>query len=334
MQVRSNPYRVLLVDDSLRLSQTARALFDNGEVMPAGQGATYLKTVEAARAEKPDVIVVSLESDEAFAAIESVMADHPTPILVLHPEGVRLDPFRALSLGALDVAVLPKSGSAVFWHDIARKLLLLSQVKVIQHPKGRLKRKQQERRDKPFHLVGIASSLGGPKALSSLLRMIPRGFPAPIVICQHISDGFTAGLASWLAAETSLNVVQAQDDQWLIPGSVFVAPSGSHFTVTPEGKTQLVDAPPLLGFKPSCDMLLQSVARSFDRKAIGVVLTGMGRDGARGLKEIRDRGGRTIAQHESTCVVYGMPKEAVELGAAEAVLPLDEIGPAIIRWVQ
>lgn len=334
MQPRVNPYRVLLVDDSLRLFQTARALFDTGDVTSIGEGITYSTALEVARTERPDVIVVSLESELAFGAIESLMADHPTPILVLHPEGVPVEPFRALSLGALDVAVLPKNGSAVFWHEVARRILLLSQVKVIQHPKGRLRRKQQDRRDKPFHLVAIAASLGGPKALSSLLRMIPRGFPAPIVICQHISDGFSAGLASWLANETSLHVVQAHDDQWLIPGSVFVAPSGAHFTVTSEGKTRLEDSPPVLGFKPSCDMLLQSVARAFDRKAIGVVLTGMGRDGARGLKEIRDRGGRTIAQHESTCVVYGMPKEAVELGAAEAVLPLDQIGPAVIRWVE
>lgn len=333
MQPRGIPYRVLLVDDSLRLIQTARALFDTGDVVPVHRGATYAQALEVARAERPHVIVVSLEHEAAFGAIESLMADHPTPILVLKPEDAHVEPFRALSLGALDVAVLPHDGSPVFWHEVTRRLLLLSQVKVIQHPRGRLRRKQQERRDRPFHVVAIAASLGGPKALSSLLRMMPRGFPAPIVICQHISDGFSAGLASWLANETALNVVQARHDQWLIPGSVFVAPSGSHLLVTSDGKTQLEDSPPLLGFRPSCDKLLQSVGRAFERKAIGVVLTGMGRDGARGLKDIRDYGGRTIAQHESTCVVYGMPKEAVELGAAEAVLPLDQIGPAIIRWV-
>ncbi len=164
--------------------------------------------------------------------------------------------------------------------------------------------------------------------------MIPPGFRAPIAVCQHISDGFTGGLASWLASETSRPVLEAEDGQWLVPGAVFVAPSRAHLLVTSDGKVRLDDGPPLAGFRPSCDALLQSAARAFERQAIGVVLTGMGRDGARGLKEIRDRGGHTIAQHESSCVVYGMPQEAVELGAAEAVLPLEQIAPALIRWVE
>src|SRR5262249_47965986 len=163
------------------------------------------------------------------------------------------------------------------------------------------------------------------KALSQILRMIPRGFPAPIVICQHISTGFTEGLAQWLAAETALDVKEAEDGEPLKRGTVFIAPSGVHLLVREDARIRLDEGPPIAGFRPSCDALLFSAAETFGRRAIGVILTGMGRDGARGLKEVRARGGRTIAQDESTCVVFGMPGEAVSLGAAEEVVPLEEI---------
>jgi two-component system chemotaxis response regulator CheB len=163
--------------------------------------------------------------------------------------------------------------------------------------------------------------------------MIPRGFPAPIVVCQHISTGFTEGLAAWLAAETALDVTEARDGERLRPGTVFIAPSGAHLLVRDDARLKLDNGPPIQGFKPSCDALLFSAAETFGRRAVGVILTGMGRDGARGLKEIRARGGRTIAQDERTCVVFGMPGEAVSLGAAEEVLPLDEIASHLMRLV-
>lgn len=336
MPPRYTPFRVLFAAESARLFSTARSIFETGELQPCGPGWVECSRLAAtARAERPSVIVVELSSELCYGAIEAVMAESPTPILVLHPQGVSADPFQALSLGALDVQPMPTHPPAGFWPELARKLVLLAQVRVVQHVKGKLRRRgRRETRDRPFPVVAIAASLGGPKALSTLLRMIPQGFKAPIVICQHISDGFTRGLATWLKAETALPVMEAEDDQWLVPGAVFVAPSRAHMMVTAEGKVLLDEGPAVNGFRPSCDLLLQSAARAFERQAVGVVLTGMGRDGAKGLKEIRDRGGHTIAQHESSCVVYGMPKEAVELGAAEAVLPLEQIAPALIRWVE
>lgn len=337
--MKTDPYRVLLVDDRRQLSTRARALFNSGMLAPAGDGTTPERMLEAVLETRPNVIVLDVSTELAFAAIEDVMAQRPTPILALHqgPKG-GTDPFKALAMGALDMAELPLQPTDAFWNAIARRLALLAQVRVVQHVRG--KKKHRVRMPAPaagaeaaFPAVAIAASLGGPKALAQLLSMMPRELGAPICICQHISDGFSWGLANWLASETGKQVVEARQDEPLEPGTVYVAPSRVHFRVESPGKVRLDTGPALQGFRPSCDALLESVAASFGRRAIGVILTGMGRDGAMGLRAIRDRGGRTIAQDESTCVVFGMPREAILLGAAQEVLPLEQIPSTLVRWV-
>ncbi len=335
--------RVLLVDGDGHLYEQARPLFEGGgELVAASHGADYLGALGAVMLVRPDILVVDLGSQDALGAIEAVMAERPTPILGLYDRrqgaGNRVDPFRALALGALDVAELP--GGPAGWADLSKKLTLLAQVRVVQHVQGKLRKKGRTLpgipalgHEPPFPLVAVAASLGGPRALSQILRMIPRGFAAPIVVCQHISTGFTEGLAQWLAAETALAVTEAKDGEKMRPGTVFIAPSGAHLLVREDARLHLDPGPPIQGFRPSCDALLFSAAEAFGRRAIGVILTGMGRDGARGLKEIRARGGRTIAQDERTCVVFGMPGEAVSLGAAEEVVPVDEIAGHLLRLV-
>lgn len=326
-------YRVLLVGGGLRL--LARALFEREALASAGD-CGFGEALEVVRAQLPDVVLMDLSSREALEAIERIMAERPTPILVLDPGTLsRAEAFRALTLGALDVVERPAAPDPGFWQATARRLTVLAQVRVVRHIQGKLKRlAAQEGPEAPFPLVAIAASLGGPKALSQVLRVIPKKFPAPVAICQHISEGFTEGLAHWLATETALRVLEAAHDQQMEPGTVYIAPSGAHLLVRPEGKLVLDHRPPVRGFRPSCDLLLSSAAEAFGRRCIGVILTGMGRDGARGLKEIRERGGRTIAQNAETCVVYGMPREAVQIGAAEEILPLDRIGATLQEWVE
>lgn len=339
----STPCRVLLVDEALRLTARSRLMFASGGLLRLGEGTTPARILDAVLALKPDVIVLELgQGEEALWAVEAVMARKPTPILVLQ-KGAGGNAFRALSLGALDMATLPAPPSdaaleEAFWRGLEPRLLLLAQVRVVQHVRGmRRDRKNAPRaaaiEEAPFPLVAIAASLGGPKALAQLLGALPRTLVAPVCLCQHISDGFTSALANWLAQESGQRVEEAREDVTLEPGHVYVAPSGRHFRVAAGGRIRLDDGAPMHGFRPSCDALLGSVARSFGRRAIGVVLTGMGRDGADGLKAIRDRGGRTIAQDEPSSAVWGMPREAVRLGAAERVLPLDEIPQAIARLV-
>lgn len=339
MRARSTPSRVLLVDDALELGGTARVLFESPELQSVGANCTYSEMADEVRSHLPDVVVMDLSGnqDAAFAAIEEVMAHHPTPILVLHEAGdAALKPFLALDLGALDVAERPPHPPPQFWRELSRKVQLLSQVRVVKHVKGRKRvpKKAEEPSSGPgYQVVVIAASLGGPKALSTLLSMLPREFKAPILLVQHISDGFTGGMAQWLSWQTSSRVVEAKDSEPMQPGTIYVGPSGYHLAVRTDGRIRLEDTPPLMGFRPACDRLLESAAASFGRRAIGVVLTGMGRDGARGLKLIRDAGGHTIAQDEASCVVFGMPREAIALGAAEKILPLDQIAAQLARWV-
>jgi two-component system, chemotaxis family, protein-glutamate methylesterase/glutaminase len=337
--MKIDSYRVLLVDDRAQLQGRARALFTTGVLAPVGEGSTPERMLETVLERRPHVILLDVSSDRAFTAIEDVMAQRPTPILVLH-HGPKAgtDPFKALALGALDMAELPLQPTDAFWQAIARRIALLAQVRVVQHVRG--KRKHRVRlptpppgAEPPFPVVAIAASLGGPKALSHLLSMIPRELGAPICICQHISDGFTWGLANWLASESGKHVVEARQDEPIEPGTIYVAPSRAHLRIEPPGRVALDTGGPIQGFRPSCDVLLESVAQSFGRRTIGVILTGMGRDGAMGLRAIRDRGGRTIAQDESSCVVFGMPREAILLGAAQEVLPLEQIPAVLVRWV-
>jgi two-component system chemotaxis response regulator CheB len=326
-------YRVLLVGGGLRL--LARTLFDGDSLTSAGE-CGFIEALDVVQAQSPDVMLIDLTSVDALDAIERIMAERPTPILALDP-GVlsREEAFRALALGALDVVERQATPGPEFWHATARRLTMLAQVRVVRHVQGKLKRlAAHDGPEAPFPLVAIAASLGGPKAISHVLRAIPRKFPAPVAICQHISDGFTEGLAHWLSTETPLRVLEATHEQVMEPGSVYIAPSGGHLLVRPEGKLVLDTRPPVRGFRPSCDLLLTSAAEAFGRRCIGVILTGMGRDGARGLKEIRERGGRTIAQNAETCAVYGMPREAVLMGAAEEILPLDRIGSTLLEWVE
>lgn len=334
--VAAMAFRVLMVGRGLR-ALAARGLFEGESLVPVGPvEVDFSGALTAVRRHFPDVVLLDLTSREALGAVEEVMAERPVPVLALHPGLLSgQDAFQAVALGALDVVERPLQPGADFWAHVARKLVLLAQVKAVRQvsarPGGRGLR--EEVPPAPYPLVAIAASLGGPKAVAQLLATIPAGFPAPIAYCQHISEGFTEGLAHWLTHETALRVKEAESNVLMEPGTVYIAPSGSHLLVRPEGRLELDSGPPLRGFRPSCDMLLTSAGEAFGSRCIGVILTGMGRDGARGLKEIRDRGGRTIAQDEATSVVWGMPREAVQLGAAQEVLPLERIGPALLQWV-
>jgi len=332
LDVGASAYRVLLVGEVFR--GASRGLFDGVVLAPSGGVCAFSEALERVQRLHPDVVVVDLSGPEALKAIARVMGERPVPVLALHP-GLLSDAeaFQALASGAVDVLPRPAEPGADFWHNVSRKLLLLAEVRVTR-PAGQSKPVRPAPDAAPFPLVAIASSLGGPKALSVLLKTLPQDFPAPVCICQHISDGFTEGLAQWLGSSSVLRVVEASQGEEMTPGCVYIAPSGAHLLVRPRGVLALEPSPPVRGFRPSCDVLLMSAAESFSTRVLGVILTGMGRDGARGLKEIRERGGRTIAQDKATCAVYGMPKEAVRMGAAEEVLPLDQIGPTLTKWVR
>ncbi len=175
------------------------------------------------------------------------------------------------------------------------------------------------------NVVALVGSTGAPAVMADILSAVGAASPATFLIVQHMSEGFIAGFASWLTTRTGIPVTIAQDGAQTQPGHGYIAPDGMHMGIDKNGRIALSSEPDDDGFRPSGDYLLQSVARAFGPRAMGVVLTGMGRDGAAGLLELQRAGGLTVAQSEDTCVVFGMPGEAVRLGAAANVLPPDEI---------
>jgi two-component system, chemotaxis family, protein-glutamate methylesterase/glutaminase len=328
------PIRVLVADDSeLFRDLLARVIsvepgFDVVAVAADGNAAATL-----ARSLKPDVVTMDLNMPDAdgFSGIARIMAETPTPILVLTANREEAVGFRALSLGALDILEKPQATTDLddYGRLLRSRLRLLAGVKVIRHVRGLRERAASVPRVavRP-ELVAIGASLGGPRALATLLRALPAAFPVPIAIVQHIADGFTEGLASWLATEAHLDVHEARDRELLVPGHVVLAPTGCHLLVG-DGFVRLSDAPPVDTFRPSVTPLFLSAARAYGGRVCGVILTGMGRDGAEGLKAIKDAGGPTLAQDEATSAVFGMPRAAIELGAVDRVLPLEEIPRAL-----
>jgi two-component system chemotaxis response regulator CheB len=183
-------------------------------------------------------------------------------------------------------------------------------------------------------IVAIGTSTGGPRALAALLPALPKGFPAPVVVVQHMSAGFTRSLAERLDRDSQMRVKEAEAGERLEAGTIYLAPGDWHMTLKRQDKAvhvALDQSPPVLGVRPCVDLLFQSVAEAYGGKSLGVVLTGMGRDGAKGLKAMRAKGARTIAQDEASSVVYGMPRAAFAAGCVEKVLPLDQIVPAIVE---
>lgn len=326
--------RVQIVERGGTVSRLMRPLFA-GRIVEAGSAVDYPRAVETIVRLRPQLVLLDLDGNprEAIAMVELLMNQCPTPVLLLTGPQSKHDAIRAMANGALDVAELPARPTPDFFKTLTAQVLLLSKVSVLRHVKGR-KRQQAAVAAKaaPFPLVAIASSLGGPKALAKVLGGLPKSFGAAVAICQHITPGFADDLARWLKLETGRDVVEVSAATVLTPGRVFVAGSNAHLVAKADFSLAVEASAPVGGFRPSCDVLLRSVAASFKERAIGVVLTGMGRDGARGLKEIRSRGGHTIAQDEGSSTVFGMPGEAIALGGAEKILPLDQIAAQLEQW--
>ena len=186
---------------------------------------------------------------------------------------------------------------------------------------------------RPGRVIGIGSSTGGPNALGQIFSALPTGFPASILVVQHIADGFVPVLVKWLNDISPIRVKEAGDAERLAPGVAYIAPTGVHMKLIGD-RIALSGAPPLAGHRPSADILLSSIAKHCGAKGVGVILSGMGRDGAKGAKEIRNVGGYTVAQNEDTCVVFGMPAAAVELGGVSRVLNPQAIAAAMLQQVQ
>lgn len=339
--------RCLVVDDSRAFRALVRGILSTAPgVEVVGEACDGREAVALVRALRPDVVTmdVRMPNLDGVAAIEEIMRVAPTPVVVVSAEAAadsqRLS-FRALEAGAIEVLAKPRDpGTTRFARDAEAIRLAVRAVAGLvlvgrrrPPPPGApppCEAAPAAPRAAPPELLAIAASTGGPAALARILARLPRALPAPILVVQHVAAGFDAGLASWLATTTPLDVRLAVDGERLAPATVYLAPDGRHLAVH-RGRARLEDGPPVHGFRPSATQLFASVARELGARGAGLVLTGMGCDGADGLALLRRAGGWTAAQSEASCVVYGMPRVARESGAAAHALDLDAIPDVIAR---
>jgi two-component system chemotaxis response regulator CheB len=345
--------RVLVVDDSVTVrKRLGEVLGGDPEFEVVAEAEDGRKAIELCRDLRPDVITMDmmLPIMSGLAATEYIMAHCPTPILIVSSSTNRGELFKtyeALAAGAVDVLEKPSESelNGSWEKKFVSSVKVVSRIKVITHPRGRLRNLELAQRQEyspvpvsrgQFKLIAMGASTGGPSAIVEVLRGMPATLPVPIMLVLHINEPFGAAFADWLDGQTAWRVKYAQDGEPIgsTGGRVIMAPPGNHLVVR-GGRLHLTLDPELHSCRPSVDVLFQSVASECGPGAAACLLTGMGRDGASGLLDVRKAGGFTIAQDEATSVVYGMPREAALLGAAERVLPLGEIGPtlaALTAW--
>jgi two-component system, chemotaxis family, protein-glutamate methylesterase/glutaminase len=349
--------RVVVVDDSRLCREILREILEvEGDIEVVGEAADGSEAHKTVARLRPSVVTLDIEmpGTDGLTAIGRIMADCPTPILVVtaRPAEQRSHTlFEAVRRGALDLFPKPNAGSA----DEARALRVLvrrmAAIPVIRHLRTQSMRSGAvphlpavqllavpppavaltDGAGSPLawsrpRLIGLGASAGGPAAVAAVLKDLPPDIPAAMAVVQHLLPGFTRPFCDFLRLHTKLEVRTVDDRVTLQPGVVYVAPDDRHLIVVSGGELAPFDAAPEAGHRPAVDVLFHSMARVLGGEALGVVLSGMGEDGARGLLAMSKQGAFTIAQSEEGCAVYGMPRAAVLLGAARKELPLARIG--------
>jgi two-component system, chemotaxis family, protein-glutamate methylesterase/glutaminase len=345
--------RILIVDDSsVARNLLKEILSSEPDFEVVGEATNGAEAVSMVEKLKPDIVTMDVQMPRmnGYAATREIMTTHPTPIVVVSGSAGQEDvekSMQSLDAGALTVVGKPPSPTSTHFEEqcavLVSTLRTMAAVKVIRRYRLRdsVKSPREEFASRVNsltlssrpRLVTIAASTGGPQALRAILETLPATFPVPIVIVQHISDGFTQGLIDWLNGATAIEVTSATAGQKLKAGVAYIAPEKSHCGVTADGTIVEIDRAPFGGFRPSATVLFESASREFGRAHLAVILTGMGSDGVDGLRSVRQTGGSVIAQDEASCIVYGMPKAAIEAGLANVVIPLDAIGAELIRFV-
>jgi len=351
----SKKINVLIVDDSAVVRQVLTALLEEDPAIHVlGAAADPIFAMERMRLQWPDVIVLDVEMPrmDGISFLRKIMAERPTPVVICSTltEAGAETTMQALSAGAVSIVTKPKIGLKRFLQDATSDIA--SAVKAAAHanvrrlaprllqvaPKltadavlsaghGEALARTTER------IVAIGTSTGGTQALEVVLTALPRVCPG-IVIVQHMPEKFTAAFAERLNGLCQIEVREAQNNDRVMPGRALIAPGGKHMLLKRSGAqyfVEVVDGPLVNRHRPSVDVLFRSVAKGAGKNAVGIIMTGMGDDGAAGLLEMRNAKAHTVAQDEATCVVFGMPKEAIKRGAAEKILPLQAIPGVIVN---
>ena len=349
----SVPIRALVVDDSA----TARALLSSilshdPEITVIAEAASGEAAVEAAQRLRPTLITmdVHMPGMDGLEATRQIMSIAPTPIVIVSTSTTNSEvnlSLDAMAAGALTVIAKPEGPGSPGFNTRRSEFISLvramSEVKVVRRWTSRSalagttrssSQASSRTPEKTAQVVAIAASTGGPAVLQNILRKLPADFPLPILVVQHIARGFAGGLAEWLADGSSLRVKLAEDGEPLRKRTVYIAPEDRHLGVTQGGVVVLSNAAEIGGFRPSATFLFRSIASIYGSQSAAVILTGMGRDGVDGLADIALSGGQIIAQDEQSCVVYGMPQEAVRAGLVDTILPASQMAAYLAKLRQ
>lgn len=334
--------RIAIVNDSMMAVESLRRVVSSVPsyevVWIAHDGA---EAVWRCGSDIPDLILMDLIMPvmDGVEATRRIMQDSPCSILVVTStvSGNASKVFQAMGYGALDAVNTPvlgmtgdAEGKDEFLHKVAMIGKLIDQTVPVASP--RAAEVDVSPRIQSGGLVAIGSSSGGPKALAEVLRSLPENFPAPVVIVQHVDQKFTGELASWLDKQCALEVRLAKKGDTLSPGRVLIAGTNDHLVLNSHKSLEYTPDPVDQAYRPSVDVFFSSVVKHWTGDVVAVLLTGMGRDGAAGLLSLKNKGVYTIAQDEASCAVYGMPKAAAQIGAAQQILPLDDIASELIEF--
>ncbi len=349
---------VLLVDDSAVVRQVLLAILsDTPDIHVMGAASDPIFAMDKLAREWPDVIVLDVEMPrmDGITFLKKIMSERPTPVVIcssLTQKGAETS-LQALAAGAVEIITKPTTGLKNFLLESAAELVAAIRAAANANVRNLGKRAAapplvpatrlsadailpatgHAMAQTTERIVAIGTSTGGTQALEAVLTALPRVCPG-MVIVQHMPEKFTASFAERLNGLSQIEVREARNNDRILPGLALIAPGGKHMMVTRSGAfyhVQVIDGPLVNRHRPSVDVLFRSVAKFAGKNATGIIMTGMGDDGARGLREMLDAGSSTVAQDEASCVVFGMPKEAIKLNAAQRIMPLQDIHQAILH---
>jgi two-component system chemotaxis response regulator CheB len=339
MQAKNEITRILIADDSALAREFLFDLLnDEPEVQIIGMVESGREAVEFCREQLPDLIMMDVDMPDmdGIEATRVIMAETPTPILIFSSRSDSSLSFEAVQAGALDVMAKPGLAEIPDWKRNIKKLIgkiqMFSRIKVVRHlrPSGPKHARAETAKTFQPKLVLVGASTGGPQALQAIFSGVPASFPAPIIVVQHMTKGFLRGMVTWLSGQCALKCVIPEHGDVLKAGTIYFAPEEIYCSLMPPGRIKLsMDLPKWTEHCPCVNHLFNSAASLMPSKTLAILLTGMGKDGAEGMLTLKKAGARTISQNQESSLIFGMPREAADIGAAQYVMSLTEINKTL-----
>jgi two-component system chemotaxis response regulator CheB len=344
--------KTLIVDDSAYMRVVIKDMLESDQgIEVVGVAKDGLEAVEQVKSLTPDVVLLDIQMPrmDGLATLQRIMKDKPTRVIMLSAMDKKDDllPIKALEMGAVDFISKPSGPVSIDIINFSDRIIEIvktaagARIDALKRARSAAPKRIsiiRKEKAKDLRSIVIAASTGGPRALETIFSSLPRDFPSPVFIVQHIPWEFSTSFAKRLDSANGPRVVLAVDNQRIERGTAYLAPGGKHLKLDWRGATSLMtrldDSGPVNYVKPSADVLFRSAAECLGEHSLGIVLTGMGSDGTEGALAIHKAGGRVVAQDEQSSVVFGMPRSVIEAGAADCVLPLEQIPEAIVEFLE